>query len=358
MPTSHDQSSGSIATDSGSATEATDLLSNVLKTVRLTGAVFFTVDASSPWYAEVPDGRRLAPALLPSAQQVISYHAVTSGSCWGALPGGAAVELSAGDVLLLPQGDRYCMSTGNPLVGRADDESEIGFLRQMANGELPHAVSAGGGGGSRATIVCGFLGCDLLPYNPLLGSLPRLMRSPAAADPARDPLTGLLGLALEETRRHEPGRDCVLMRLAELLFVQLLRRHFGTLSPDQTGWLAGLRDPVVGRVLSLLHERPAHGWTLEELVQNVGLSRSALSERFAKLIGCAPMQYLGAWRMQIAAGLLADGNAKVATVASQVGYDSEAAFSRAFKKATGMAPALWRTQPLDRHRDLNKRPRW
>jgi AraC-like DNA-binding protein len=146
----------------------------------------------------------------------------------------------------------------------------------------------------------------------------------------------------EDSRLGRAGANGVLTRLAELMFIEVLRRYLDGLPPGQTGWLAGVRDEVVGRALSLLHGRPGHPWTLADLAREAASSRSSLARRFAMLVGQPPMQYLTQWRMQVAANLLAQSSAKVATIGATVGYDSEAAFSRAFKKATGLAPGAWR----------------
>ena len=188
--------------------------------------------------------------------------------------------------------------------------------------------------------MCGFLGCDVRPFNPLLATLPRSCS--AAARRGRRSLDRLIDFTLAESRERRPGGECVRLRLSELMFVEVVRRHLAALPAEQTGWLAGLRDPPVGRALALLHERPLTAGRWSELAREVGMSRSALAERFAHLVGQPPMQYLTRWRMQLAARLLSDGAAKVAAVAQEVGYDSEAAFSRAFKKVTGVSPAAWR----------------
>jgi AraC-like DNA-binding protein len=190
--------------------------------------------------------------------------------------------------------------------------------------------------------VCGFLGCDVLPFNPLLSTLPRLVHLRPPQRPGSDRLGQLVEFALAESREQRAGSDCVLLRLSELMFVEMLRRYLACLPPEETGWLAALRDPTVGRALRLLHQEPGRAWTVDELARQSGLSRSVLSERFTQLLGLAPIQYLTRWRMQVAARLLTDAVAKVSAVALEVGYDSEAAFSRAFKKAVGVAPAAWR----------------
>jgi AraC-like DNA-binding protein len=187
--------------------------------------------------------------------------------------------------------------------------------------------------------VCGFLGCDLRPFNPLLAALPRLMHMRGMSNPW---LGAFVRQVIEETRPGRPGADTVLTRMAELMFIELLRRYLDELPPGQTGWLAGLRDEVVGKVLTLLHARPEHPWTINDIAREVASSRSSVAKRFTELVGQPPMQYLTQLRMQVAANQLAQTTAKIAAVGAAAGYDSEAAFSRAFKKATGLSPGAWR----------------
>jgi AraC-like DNA-binding protein len=326
---------------------ASDVLSNVLRTVRLTGALFFRLDASSPWADEVPAASDCAPALLPGAEHVVSYHIVTRGACWASLAGGAPVRLEAGDVFVVPQGDAYVMSSAPGLRSQMSADDVLAFFRQMGSGSAPSEVSEGGGGPERVELCCGFLGCDVRPFNPVLEALPRLVHltRPAAAS---DPFSHLVELALAESRQRRSGVRCVLLRLSEVLFVELVRRYLDGLTDEQTGWLAGLRDPTIGHALALVHDRPADAWTLEGLAREIGVSRSTLADRFSQVVGQPPMRYLARWRMQLAASLLCDGLAKVSAVAEDVGYDSEAAFSRAFKKAVGLSPAAWRRQQARR----------
>jgi AraC-like DNA-binding protein len=311
--------------------------------VRLTAAVFFRVEAGAPWVIALPDGATLARSVFPRAQHIISYHVVLDGTGWGGVTGEAPLRLGPGDVLVFPHGDPYAMSIARDLRGGPAEDEVLGFLRAMAAGQLPFSVTEGGGGSERLQVVCGFLGCDVRPFNPLLATLPRMLRvRRTSSSSAGDPLEQLIDFTLAESRERRAGGECVRLRLSELLFIEVVRRHLATLPAEQRGWLGGLRDPVVGRALALLHERPAHGWTLEELAQGAGASRSVLAERFTHFVEDPPMQYLTRWRMQIAARLLAEGTRKVAAVAREVGYDSEAAFSRAFKKAAGVPPARWR----------------
>jgi len=193
-----------------------------------------------------------------------------------------------------------------------------------------------------AKVVCGFLGLDVRPFNPLLSALPRVLRVSAGALGADSWVTTLLRAVVTESDAKRPGGEAVLARMSEMLFVEALRRHIDSLPEEQTGWLAGTRDPAVGRALALIHEKPSKAWTMERLSEDVGMSRSSLHERFVQFIGQPPMQYLTSWRMQLASGMLRDTSAKLMEVAQDVGYESEAAFSRAFKRVSGLSPGAWR----------------
>jgi AraC-like DNA-binding protein len=212
----------------------------------------------------------------------------------------------------------------------------------MAAGEMPSVVAEGGGGATRAQFICGFLGCDLQPFNPALAALPRWLHLRAGS--ASDRMRHLVDFALAELRQRSSGGRDVLLRVAELMFIEVVRRHLVSPPGAQSGWLAGLNDPLVARCLALLHGAPERRWTLEALAAEAGASRSVLAERFTQFVGQPPAHYLMQWRMQMATRLLADPAAKVSAVAAAVGYESEAAFSRAFKKCLGVAPARWRTR--------------
>jgi AraC-like DNA-binding protein len=321
-----------------------DPLSDVLRTVRLRGAVFFMLDMSSPWAAGMPGGDVLAPLLVPRAQQVVSFHVIARGSCWGGLLDSPPVFLETGDVIVFPRGDGYFLSLARQAAVAPDVDQALAFMKGMTGRQLPFLVQGGGGGPNGVTVVCGFLGCDSRPFNPLLATLPRLLHIKGAARSRDDRLDRLIDLTLAQSRDHEPGAESVRLRLSELMFVEVTRRYLAGLPSEATGWLAGLRDGFVGRALALLHERPDHAWTLDQLAGEVGLSRSAVADRFTRLVGEPPIQYLTRWRMQLAARLLAEGSAKVGAIAGEVGYDSEAAFSRAFKKVAGTSPAAWRRE--------------
>ena len=326
-----------LASDRSFATRAywrrtVDLLSDVLSVVRLSGAYFYDVEATAPWTVHAAAATNLAPRILPEAEHLISYHILTSGRCVGGLIGEAPVEMLPGDVLVFPHGDEHYMSSAEDVWLRFD--------RYGASPDpYPATLSLGDGGRPDATFVCGFLGCDRRPFNPVLASLPSRLHTRGLNGEWLDAFTTQV---VEESRKERAGAMVVLTRMAELMFIEVLRHYVDHLPAEQTGWLAGLADPVVGGALARLHADPARDWTLEELAREVNASRSRLAERFMKLVGQPPMQYLASWRMQVAAGLLRAGREKVSAVAATVGYDSEAAFSRAFKKATGKAPGAWR----------------
>ncbi|HEX6049273.1 MAG TPA: AraC family transcriptional regulator [Gemmatimonadaceae bacterium] len=326
------------------AAEEVDVLSDVLRAVRLSAALFFVTDASSPWAIQVPPGTTLAPLVMPGAQNLISYHVVASGRCWCRVAGAVPVRLDVGDVIVIPHGHSYALSLGPEIVRPWPPEDVLDFFRMMAAGSLPFTVTEGGGGPDRLQLVCGFLGCDAGPFNPVLGTLPPALRVGCVNSDHDDRLAHLIRFAMAESSEPRSGSACVRQRIAELMFVEVVRRHLSNLAPGHGGWLAGLRDPVVGRALELLHRHADQPWTIGTLAREAATSRSALAERFVQLVGIPPMQYLARWRMQLATRLLADGNAKVAAIAARVGYESEAAFSRAFTRVVGMPPAAWRRQ--------------
>ena len=309
-----------------------DPLSDVLRAVRLNGAYFYLVEAAAPWSVSAIAARDLVPRILPEADHLISYHILLSGRCWGGVEGDGQVCMEPGDVIVFPHGDPHFMSSAE---GR-----RVGPGPHRASPDpFPGTVVLGPMATRDTTFVCGFLGCDVRPYNPLVASLPRRMHVRGAAGGW---LSHFPQQVVAESRRGRIGSETMLTRMAELMFVEVIRRHVEELGSQHDGWLAGLRDAVVGPALALLHERPREPWTLPELARTIGASRSVLAERFSELVGVPPMLYLTRWRLQLAAEQLSGGSAKVAAIAAQVGYESEAAFSRAFKRETGMSPAAWR----------------
>jgi AraC-like DNA-binding protein len=324
-----------------------DILSDVLRNVRLRGALFFHVSGSRNWAAEAPPAREIAAAVMPGSEHVMEYHVVTRGGCWGAIVGESPVRLEAGDIILFPHGDQHVVSSAPGMRARADASSyfehkaeQLPFTLVYDGTEVPRPESHAEDG--ETVLVCGFLGCDLRPFNPLIATLPRLLHLRCAEDHGW--IAQFVRQAVVESRNKRPGGEAMLERMSEMMFVDAVRRYVDTLPEDSRGWLAGLRDRFVGRALALMHDAPATEWTVDELGRRVGLSRSALHERFAEMIGQPPMQYLANWRMQVGAALLRDTNATVASVAQDVGYDSEAAFARAFKRLVGTSPAAWRRQ--------------
>ena len=318
-----------------------DTLSDVLQAVRLQGAIFFDVDAHAPWVAEAPRARDIAPKVMPRAEHVIEYHVVTGGSCWASIVGDSGVppvRLSAGDVVAFPQGDAHVLSSARGMRGTLDLSP---YDAPAGAAQLPLMLNLDGGG-EGAQIVCGFLGCDVRPFNPLLQSLPRMLHVRGEQGSDAGPTEAFMRFALLETREQRAGAASILSRLGEVLFAELVRRYIETLPEENRGWLGGLRDRHVGGALALLHAQSGRNWTLDDLAREAGLSRSALTARFSNYIGMAPMQYLQRWRLQLAASQLADGEASIGDIAARAGYESEAAFNRAFRKAVGMPPAAWR----------------
>ncbi len=324
-----------------------DILSDVLRSIRLRGALYFQVGAIGKWAAEAPPASEIAAAVMSDAEHVMAYHVVTAGDCWGAIVGETPVRLQAGDILILPHGDPHVVSSAPGM--RAPMEPAFFFGQKTE--QLPFALVYDGIDGPRpatcddhyaTTLVCGFLGCDLRPFNPLLAALPRMLHLRSADDQAW--IGQFMANAVMESIERRPGGEAMLERLSEMMFIDAMRRYVDQLPRDSSGWLAALRDRFVGKALRLLHDQPDAPWTIDELGHMVGLSRSTLHEHFMTLIGQPPMQYLANWRMQLAAELLRSGDATVAAVALEVGYDSEAAFSRAFKRLVGMPPAAWRKQ--------------
>ena len=339
-----------------------DTLSDVLRSVRLRSAVYYFVSCRGEWVAEAPPSSEIAAAVMPGAERVIEYHVVTEGECWAAVVGQQPIKLKRGDIIMLPQGDAHVMSSAPGM--RAD--LDLGSFLEMKHQNRPFRVAYDGSAepqvtpGARGfehptdrapttTLVCGFIGCDTRPFNPLLATLPRLLHLPESG---RGTLSEqFVNLAAAESTSKRPGSEALLERMSEMMLVDAVRRHVDNMPDQSTGWLAGLRDRFVGRALALLHEKPAAEWNIDDLSKQVGLSRSALHERFVELIGQPPMQYLTNWRMQLASRLLRETQSSVAAIALEVGYDSEAAFARAFKRLVGTPPAAWRRM----QRELNTR---
>jgi AraC-like DNA-binding protein len=311
--------------------------------------VFFDVQMTAPWVVEAPAACDVAPFIMPRSDHVIEYHLVASGRCYAGVLGEEPATLEAGDLVIFPQGDSHVVSSEPGMRGQPN----IALHRDAAAANLPLLLQDGGGG-EPCALICGFIGCDRHPYNPLLSTLPRTLvvrreqvtRTASDGRAASSPLALLAELALSESKARRSGSECALSRLSELLFVEAIRAHVESLPSEQRDWLGALRDPHVGKALAALHDRPAEAWSLDDLAREAGLSRSLLAERFADFVGMPPIQYLTQWRMQLAAERLRVTNASLAEIATAVGYGSESAFSRAFKRQVGMAPATFRHAPV------------
>lgn len=348
MTGGHDPSSDFLARESGAfpspgAMLAVDPLSDVLRAVRLTAATFFVIDATHPYCVDIPHTDHYRAILQRTARHMMSFHVILEGQGTAVVPGGEPQRYRAGDIVVFPLGDGYRMGTAADTPPEFDYEETMGFFRHLAAGSLPFVVPEGGGAPPPTRIICGFLGCDAGPFNPLILSLPpQFVVRREGQDTLLD---NLIDLTMAEARRDRAGGASVRLGLAELMFIEAIRLQIAATS-EVDGWLAGLRDPVVGRALTCLHTDPARSWTLDSLVAEVATSRSTLAERFNRCIGYGPMQYLTKWRMQLAARRLVEGQDAVVQIAFEMGYNSEAAFSRAFKKIAGRPPAAWRSDQL------------
>ena len=317
-----------------------DVLSDVLRVVHVRAAVFFDVEAYEPWVATTPHVDRFKHAVMPEAEHVIAFHVLLKGSCWAELVDGSdsPMRLNAGDLIALPKGNEHVFASERGMRGVPD----LGIYYRPVDRLLPvdFRLNEGGGPG-RCHFVCGYFGCDVRPFNPLLEALPRTIRIPLSATTQRW-LVSLLGAAVEDSESGRAGSEAMLSKLAELMFVEMIRKYIDALPEHARGWFSALRDRHIGTALHLIHTRAAESWTVDRLAHEVGVSRSAFAERFATIVGISPMHYLTRWRLQLAANLLVHEGVSIASAAAQVGYQSEAAFNRAFKKHVGITPGAWR----------------
>lgn len=321
----------------------TDVLSDVLKTIRLSGAIFFDVSASNPWVAEAPPAASIAAKVMPGSQHVMEYHVITSGSGWAELldVDEAPVQLAPGSVIMFPLGDRHVLSSELRMRAKPD----VAILDRLEKNESPpFYLEKFGGGPDETRLICGFIGCDILPFNPVLQALPRMVHIPDGYTRSGGWLKSLINAIMHESHGQRPGAQSVLSKLSELLFIEVVRSYMESLPDGETGWLAALADPRTGSAIRMLHKNPARAWTLEELAKDTGVCRTILVNRFTEYLGVAPMTYLINWRMQLAARMLSDQRMTISKTASAVGYESEAAFSRAFKRCTNLSPGIWRAR--------------
>jgi AraC family transcriptional regulator, alkane utilization regulator len=313
-----------------------DVLSELLRALRLTGAVFMDGQFTSPFGLTSP-ARWDAQDKMARLRHVSVFHLVAEGSCWLDAPGGSPCELSKGDIVLLPFTAAHRVWQGEPAsFSFAPDLVQEGPINGVGRIRL-------GGGGEATRLVCGFLESAELMAAPLFRSLPPLLVERASADSVSSLLTSTAAEILRQVELAAPGAPFVLGRLMELLFVEVVRRHAERLPPAAEGVLAAMRDAIVGKAMWLLHQEPARKWSVEDLAGEVGSSRSVLVERFNQYVGKPPIEYLKGWRIQLACERLRSSRDPLARVAEAVGYESEAALSRAFKREMGVSPGAWRT---------------
>lgn len=319
-----------------------DLLSDLLGRMHLSGAVMFSTEFREPWGLVSPPACDLARMLPFRTEHLIPFHIVAEGGCWLEIKAREPVWLEAGDAVLLPYGDVHALH-GHEAAARVPTAQLLppapwtGLLR------VRH-----GGDGAATRLICGFVQCDELLFHPLLRHLPVLMHVSPAHGPVGDWLAGTIRHTAEEATRADPGGHSMLPRLTELMFVEILRQHMQTLSADEVGWFAAVNDPVVGPALKRLHAAPLEDWNVERLARQVGVSRTVLAARFKHFLDLPPMHYLTYWRLQLAAQHLKATDAPMKGIADQAGYESEAAFSRAFKRCFGLPPADWRRRQQSR----------
>lgn len=319
-----------------------DALSETLRVVHLTGAIFINGRFTAPWCYQSPHADSVAPVLEPSAGRVVIFHMITEGECYVERGDGPAVRLMAGDVVLFPQGDAHRMCS-QPGVAPASGGRPLCDVLARRPRQLSY-----GGGGQTTRLVCGYLACDARLASMLLTGLPPVVRVNVRGSNAGSWLEASLRYALVEARSPRLGGAGVLAKLAELLFIEVLRLYMNEQGEGRTGWLVGVGDRIVGGALNAMHESPARAWTLDELARTAGSSRSVLAERFQHLVGSSPIKYLTQWRMLLASSLLRDSDAPLARIAGDVGYQTDTAFSRAFRREFGSPPAAWRKKQLAR----------
>jgi AraC-like DNA-binding protein len=321
-----------------------DALSDVLKSVRLEAAVYLNAEFTAPWCVQARHGLDSVKARLAGADHVVFFHFFVAGGCKVPLDDGEVLEVRSGDLVLFPMGDKQLMGSD---LGLAPVEASTLLDGDEADTDIIQMRY--GGGGEVTRIVCGYLACSRAVLRPLFEALPRVVRIPIGDGPASSLVRELLRVGVRESSASRPGAESMLAKLSELMFVEAMRRYAEDLPPGGKGWLAGVRDAHVGRALALMHAQPGKPWTVDELARQVALSRSALAERFTELVGEPPIQYLVRWRLALAAQALRYGAEALVHVAERSGYESEAAFSRAFKREFGVPPGAWRKSASGAH---------
>jgi len=317
-----------------------DALSDVLRVMRLSGGVFLNAEFTHPWCLRVNIAPDSCAPYLGRTTYLVAYHFVLEGAMRVRMPDGEELDVTAGQSVLFPHNHPHVLGSDLELAPVDGDA----VVQPPSDGGLSRIAM--GGGGARTRIVCGFLGAEDVRGNPVVAALPAALRLDVRRDVSAEWVRNTFCYAAEEIAAHRPGSAAMMAKLSELLLVEAIRRHAETLPSHETGWLSGLKDPFLSRAIARLHADIAAPWTVDVLARAVGLSRSALGERFTRVLGMAPMQYLAAWRIQVAAHELLASGKSIAQVAEHVGYESEASFTRAFKRALGMPPAAWRRRRL------------
>ena len=315
-----------------------DVLSEVLRVVKLEGAVFFNGEFTAPWCLRTSGSIGIATYLSPEAGHLIPYHYLTEGRAYARLPDGKNEELTAGDIVIFPHGDAHFLGNGSP--ERPVDSFQT-FAKNLTQGVK---LARFGGGGETTKFICGFMGCDPRLSEVFLAGLPKILKVHVANEPSGQWILNSIRFSLADGNESNAGSGLVFAKLSEVLLVETLRRYINCLPPDQIGWLAGARDPIIGEALALLHRQPEDPWTVSDLARRIGLSRTRLAERFRHFLGESPMAYLAQWRLKLGAEILQSTEDSVAQVAATVGYGSEAAFNRAFKREFNSPPAQFRRQ--------------
>jgi AraC-like DNA-binding protein len=315
------------------------LVSHLLRSVRLSGGVFFRAEFSAPFCVESPTCDHIAELLELGPRRVVPFHIVMRGTCEARIGGRDPIALTADDVVVFFHGGTHEVASPGaahrvPIAPLLPPPPYHGRIQDVSHG----------GGGAVTTMMCGFLHHEPVVFNPLFCGLPEVIVVGRRERDHTRRLHRILQDIEDEARVMRPGSECLMARLTELLFIEVLRTYMARVPDGGSHWLHGIGDPFVSRALQLIHEQPARDWSLAELGREVGRSRSALSERFSEIVGVPPMQYLARWRMQLAAQLLLDSEATVAGVGARVGYGSEAAFNRAFRRVVGLPPAAWRRE--------------
>ena len=335
--TTSDSLAGKPRNFAGSTRNRVDAISEILSGVKLNGALFFRAEFSAPWGFSVPAASVTAATLGMGTAHLVLYHLVIDGGAVVGLTDGSYVELKPGDVVIFPHGDPHTMSSSRA-AGRG--LTNYGITDKIMSRDLTPLRSGGGGEPSR--FVCGYMACEPYLIRPILNGLPAVFTVNIRTDRSGQWLENSILHLVEEATSGRAGSDAMLAKLSEALFVDVLRRYVAGLPDQQMGWLAGARDPIVGKSLGLLHRRIAHPWTIADLADEVGISRSALVERFTRYLSEPPMTYLSRWRLQLAARSFERTSRSVAEIAADVGYESEAAFTRAFKREFGQPPGRYR----------------